>query len=126
MQQDLVEPREINNWTVSKGDTLQKIASTTGTTVENLMKWNNLKNDVLIIGQELRLSPSDSSAPQEKPKDEVKDNPKDTSKDTPKEDDKDKADNEVVVGDKTYTTTALKPNEVLLDGKRYRVEEVKD
>ena len=118
MQQDLLEPREINNWTVSKGDTLQKIASTTGTTVDNLMKWNNLKNDVLIVGQELRLSPSDSTAPKE--------TPKETPKDTPKEESKDKADNEVVVGDKSYTATTLKPNEVILDGKKYKVVEVKD
>lgn len=122
MQQDLVEPREINNWTVSKGDTLQKIASTTGTTVDNLMKWNNLKDDVLIVGQELRLSPSDSIAPKETPKEPVKE----TSKDTPKEEIKNKADNEAVVGDKPYTATALKPNEVILDGKKYKVVEVKD
>lgn len=122
MQQDLVEPREINNWTVSKRDTLQKIASTTGTTVDNLMKWNNIKNDVLIVGQEIRLSPSDSIAPKETPKEPVKE----VVKETPKEETKDKVDNEVVVGDKSYTATTLKPNEVLLDGKKYKVVEVKD
>jgi len=130
LQQDLEEPREVNNWTVSKGDTLYKIASTTGTTVDNIKKWNNLKSDVLSIGQEIKLSPSDSSAPQEKPKEVVKETPKEevkeTPKETPKEEPKDKADNEVVVGDKSYTATALKPNEILLDGKKYRVEEVKD
>ena len=126
MQQDLVEPREINNWTVSKGDTLQKIASTTGTTVDNLMKWNKINNDVLIVGQEIRLSPSDSIAPKETPKEAVKEVVKETPKDTPKEETKDKADNEVVVGDKSYTATTLKPNEVLLDGKKYKVVEVKD
>ncbi|MBB6063053.1 5'-nucleotidase (lipoprotein e(P4) family) [Thermosipho japonicus] len=43
---------------VQKGDTLSKIAKETGLTVEELVKYNNLKNpDLIIVGQRLRLTP---------------------------------------------------------------------
>lgn len=40
-------------YTVVKGDTLGKIASTKKTTVANLKKWNTLRSDLIFIGQKL-------------------------------------------------------------------------
>ena len=43
-------------YTVKKGDTLSKIASKYGTTVSQIMKWNNISNPNLIyIGQKFRV-----------------------------------------------------------------------
>lgn len=43
-------------YTVVKGDTLTKIAKKYGTTVDQLVKWNNIKNKNLInVGQKLRV-----------------------------------------------------------------------
>ena len=43
-------------YVVKKGDTLAKIASKHNTTVENLVKLNNIKNpDVILIGQKLKM-----------------------------------------------------------------------
>lgn len=43
-------------YTVKKGDTLGKIAKKYGTTVDQLVKWNNIKNKNLIYtGQKLRV-----------------------------------------------------------------------
>lgn len=41
--------------TVKSGDALEKIARSNGTTVEEIMKLNNLKNDRLRIGQVLKV-----------------------------------------------------------------------
>lgn len=46
----------IKTYTVMKGDTLSGIASKRGVTVADLRHWNDLKNDNLRIGQELKLS----------------------------------------------------------------------
>jgi N-acetylmuramoyl-L-alanine amidase len=43
-------------YTVVKGDTLYKLSKTFNTTVENLMKDNNLKNSMILIGQTLNIS----------------------------------------------------------------------
>lgn len=41
---------------VEKGDTLSKIAQLYGVTVNDIMAWNNLKSDLIYIGQTLRIS----------------------------------------------------------------------
>lgn len=43
------------NYVVKKGDTLYKLASKFGTTVDKIKKNNNLKSDVLQIGQKLKI-----------------------------------------------------------------------
>lgn len=46
-----------NTYTVKKGDTLSGIAKDKGVSLDNLAKWNNIKNkDLIIIGQVLNLS----------------------------------------------------------------------
>ncbi|WP_106496247.1 C40 family peptidase [Lentibacillus sp. Marseille-P4043] len=42
-------------YTVKSGDTLSAIASRNGVTVDNLKKWNNLKSDLIYIGQKLNI-----------------------------------------------------------------------
>jgi peptidoglycan endopeptidase LytE len=44
-------------YVVKSGDSLWSIASRTGTTVDNLIKWNNLSSDLLHIGDQLVVSP---------------------------------------------------------------------
>ena len=57
--EDVEEVEEENNdtnyYTVVKGDNLYEIAKKHNTTVENLMKVNNLKSNNLSIGQKLKL-----------------------------------------------------------------------
>ncbi|MEW9676274.1 LysM peptidoglycan-binding domain-containing protein [Lentibacillus sp. L22] len=48
--------------TVRSGDTLSGIGSKYGVSVANLKKWNNLKSDLIIVGQKLNISKSSSSA----------------------------------------------------------------
>lgn len=60
--------------TIKRGDALEKIARANGTTVEAIMKANNLKNDRLRIGQTLKVpvgtnkKPTASTPPKETPK----------------------------------------------------------
>jgi membrane-bound lytic murein transglycosylase D len=49
-------PQVITTHTVKKGETLNKIAVSYGITVDNLVKWNNLKSQNIIIGQKLKLT----------------------------------------------------------------------
>ena len=49
-------PQVISTHTVKKGETLNKIALNYGITVDNLVKWNNLKSHNIIIGQKLKLT----------------------------------------------------------------------
>ena len=51
------EAPPVTTHTVKKGDTLSAIAKKYGCTVQQLMKWNNLKNaNALRIGQRLKVS----------------------------------------------------------------------
>ncbi len=47
-------------YTVSSGDYLSTIANKYGVTVNELMEWNNLQTDKIIIGQKLKLFPANS------------------------------------------------------------------
>ncbi|WP_338930485.1 LysM peptidoglycan-binding domain-containing protein [Streptomyces netropsis] len=54
----------ITHYTVKSGDTLTAIAARFGTTVEQLVKWNNIPNpDLIKVGQQLIVARADS--PQE-------------------------------------------------------------
>ena len=44
-----------NTYTVAKGDTLYKIASMFGTTIDSIKKKNNLNSNILSIGQKLSI-----------------------------------------------------------------------
>ena len=48
---------EASSHTVSKGDTLTKIAKANKTTVDEIKQWNGLKTDYIYIGQKLNVSP---------------------------------------------------------------------
>lgn len=48
-------------YTVKSGDSLSRIASQNGVTVANLKRWNNLKSDLILIGQKLSLKAGASS-----------------------------------------------------------------
>jgi flagellum-specific peptidoglycan hydrolase FlgJ len=51
-----VKKEEPQVYTVKKGDTLTAIAKKYNTTVQNLVKLNNIKNpDLILVGQKLRL-----------------------------------------------------------------------
>lgn len=43
------------SYTVKKGETLASIAGTYGLSISELMKWNNLKSDKILVGQVLKL-----------------------------------------------------------------------
>ncbi|WP_421384975.1 LysM peptidoglycan-binding domain-containing protein [Bacillus salacetis] len=45
---------------VKKGDTLWGLSKEYGTTVENLLKWNNLNSDLIFPAQELRVSSTET------------------------------------------------------------------
>ncbi|HEX7129507.1 MAG TPA: substrate-binding domain-containing protein [Rhodanobacteraceae bacterium] len=51
----VVDPDRPARYTVDKGDTLSKIARRYSLSVADLRKWNDLKNDVLQVGQVLQL-----------------------------------------------------------------------
>ena len=42
-------------WTVSKGDTLYNIAKRNGLSVDELKSINNLSDNLILIGQKLKL-----------------------------------------------------------------------
>lgn len=48
-------------YTVKSGDSLSRIASQYGVSVANLKSWNNLKSDVIYIGQKLSINGKKSS-----------------------------------------------------------------
>lgn len=49
-------------YVVKSGDTLSRIAANNSVTVANLKKWNNLKSDLILIGQKLTLNGNGGSA----------------------------------------------------------------
>lgn len=52
-------------YVVKSGDTLSRIAVNHGVTVANLKKWNNLKSDLILIGQKLTINGSAAAKPSE-------------------------------------------------------------
>ena len=55
-QEAKVDPKqEFTEVTVKRGDVLEKIARTNGTTVKELKRFNNLPNDKISIGQVLKI-----------------------------------------------------------------------
>ncbi len=66
---DLHPPEKEEKWvevTVKSGDVLEKIAKSNGTTVDAIMRANNLRNDRLKIGQVLRIPLKKLVKPDEK------------------------------------------------------------
>ncbi|HLS66902.1 MAG TPA: LysM peptidoglycan-binding domain-containing protein [Pseudogracilibacillus sp.] len=49
-------------YTVKSGDSLSKIASQYGVSVNNLMKWNNLSSTTIYVGDKLKINGSSSSS----------------------------------------------------------------
>jgi LysM repeat protein len=49
--------RCLNPYTVRSGDTLSRIALRCGVTVANLRRWNNLRSDIIWVGQRLFTRP---------------------------------------------------------------------
>ncbi|SIT69254.1 C40 family peptidase [Edaphobacillus lindanitolerans] len=49
-------------YTVKRGDTLSRIAANNGMSVANIKKLNNLKGDLILVGQKLKLSSSASTS----------------------------------------------------------------
>lgn len=49
-------------YTVKSGDSLSKIASKYGVSVNNLMKWNNLSSTTIYVGDKLKINGSSSSS----------------------------------------------------------------
>ncbi|MGY3748338.1 LysM peptidoglycan-binding domain-containing protein [Vagococcus salmoninarum] len=60
-------PSNATTHTVVSGDTLSGIASRYGVTVANLKSWNNLKNDLIIVGQRLQVKAPANQPSQPKP-----------------------------------------------------------
>lgn len=50
------------SYTVKSGDTLFAIAAKYGVSVSQLKSWNNLKNDIIYVGQNLKLNQSSSTS----------------------------------------------------------------
>ena len=50
-----------NTYTVVSGDTLSKIALKYNTTVENLKSWNNIKTDLIYVGQKMNVNKPSST-----------------------------------------------------------------
>lgn len=54
---------EVATYTVKKGDTLTSIAKAKGTTVANLVKWNDIEDpNYIVVGQVLKLGDDSSSS----------------------------------------------------------------
>lgn len=55
-EMDLVTGGSILPYAVKSGDTLAKIAKKYNVTLEQLMKWNDIKNpDFITVGQQLKI-----------------------------------------------------------------------
>lgn len=58
-----------STYTVKSGDTLSKIASIHGISLQNLKKWNNITSHLIYPGQKLNVKNNDTSNNQSKPSD---------------------------------------------------------
>lgn len=59
-------------YTVKSGDTLSRIASQYGVTVANIKQWNNLKSDLILIGQKLTIGAKANNPTTNKPAEKEK------------------------------------------------------
>lgn len=50
-----------NTYTVKAGDSLSKIGAAYGVSVTNLKKWNNLRSDLILVGQKLTVKQSSNN-----------------------------------------------------------------
>lgn len=50
-----LKPNDMQSYKVCAGDSLEKIAKTHNTTVEKIKKLNQLENDKIVVGQELKI-----------------------------------------------------------------------
>ncbi|OCA84635.1 C40 family peptidase [Bacillus sp. FJAT-27986] len=66
-------PSTKTTYSVKSGDTLGKISQQNGMTVSQLKSLNNLKSDMIYVGQKLKLSGTSASNPAPKQDDVVKD-----------------------------------------------------
>lgn len=57
-------PEAAQEYTVKRGDTLSRIASRTGTSVEQLRALNGLRKDLINVGQKLLVRPGTAVAPE--------------------------------------------------------------
>lgn len=62
-----VKPQSNSNYTVKAGDTLWSIANQNNITVSQLKQNNNLSNDTIYVGQNLKISGNSSNSSNEKP-----------------------------------------------------------
>lgn len=68
-QKSVASSSNPTHYTVQAGDTLSQISLDHGTTVSNLKQWNNLKSDLILVGQKLVVSrPRNISTPAAKGK----------------------------------------------------------
>jgi membrane-bound lytic murein transglycosylase D len=56
VQKDTAKGKNGITYTVKKGDTLQRIASTFGVSITKLKTWNKIRGSRIVIGQELVIN----------------------------------------------------------------------
>ncbi|WP_335870589.1 C40 family peptidase [Bacillus sp. 2205SS5-2] len=65
-KETVATPTNVHQYTIQRGDTLSAIAKQFGTTVNQLMTWNDLSSHFIISGQVLKVSGSTSGSSEQK------------------------------------------------------------